>query len=118
MRHPPDRNPTQARAQTESPAKIMNDQKFLAALLLPTLIPTITVLVGILFNNTRMTDLRTHLDARLGDQNRRNDDLRTHLDSRVDDLRRLMGSNTKGIMDKLDSIDQRVADLEASSRPH
>ncbi|MGI8744241.1 MAG: hypothetical protein ACR2NN_17035 [Bryobacteraceae bacterium] len=93
----------------------MSDQQFLAALLLPTLLPTITVLVGILFNNYRMTDLRTHLDSRIGDQNARIDDLRGHLDNRIDDLRRLMDANTKGIMDKLDSIDRRVTDLEASS---
>ncbi|MGI8744242.1 MAG: hypothetical protein ACR2NN_17040 [Bryobacteraceae bacterium] len=70
----------------------MSDRQFLAVLL-PTLLPTITVLVGILFNNYRMTDLRRHLD------------------SRIDDLRRLMDANTKGIMDKLDSIDRRVTDL-------
>ena len=35
-------------------------------------IPTLAVLVGILVNNTRLSDLRAHMDARI-------DDLRTDL---------------------------------------
>ena len=76
----------------------MSNQQFLAALFFSTLIPTITVLVGILVNTARTTDFRTHVD------------------SRIDDLRRLMDANTKGIMDKIDFIDRRFTDLEASNR--
>ncbi len=41
------------------------------------------VLIGILVNNSRLTDLSNSLNARI-------DDLRTHLDQRFDDLKELM----------------------------
>ncbi|HZU24749.1 MAG TPA: hypothetical protein VFA04_04455 [Bryobacteraceae bacterium] len=33
-------------------------------------VPTLAVLVGILINNSRLADLRAHVDARLSDLNR------------------------------------------------
>jgi hypothetical protein len=44
-------------------------------------IPTIAVLVGILLNNSRLGDLRGHMDERLNDVNRRIDDARDLLRS-------------------------------------
>ena len=40
-------------------------------------VPTLAVLVGILINNSRLGDLRSHMDTRLSD-------LRAHMDSRFD----------------------------------
>ena len=42
-------------------------------------VPTLAVLVGILVNNSRLSDLRAHMDARMNDLNTRLDDLRTDL---------------------------------------
>lgn len=42
-------------------------------------VPTLAVLVGILVNNSRLSDLRAQMDARFNDVNRRMDDLSTDL---------------------------------------
>ena len=46
-------------------------------------VPTLAVLIGILVNNSRLTDLSTSLNARI-------DDLRAHIDQRFDDLKELI----------------------------
>jgi len=46
-------------------------------------IPTLAVLVGILVNNSRLSDLRAHIDSRLSD-------LRADMDARFKDLRAVM----------------------------
>jgi hypothetical protein len=37
-------------------------------------VPTVAVLVGILINNSRLTDLRSHMDSRFDAVNKRFDD--------------------------------------------
>jgi len=57
------------------------NQIFAAAL---TGIPTmLTVLIGILINNSRLQDM----NSRLNDMNSRISDLRSHMDKRFDDMR-------------------------------
>jgi hypothetical protein len=52
---------------------------------LPTML---TVLIGILINNSRLGDV----NSRIGDLNSRLDDLRSQMESRIGDLRSHMGS--------------------------
>jgi len=42
-------------------------------------VPTLAVLVGVLVNNSRFTDLRAHMDARFGSMDKRIDDLKETL---------------------------------------
>ncbi|HEV1284898.1 MAG TPA: hypothetical protein VNU44_06290 [Bryobacteraceae bacterium] len=50
----------------------MNDQA--VQVTLSTGVPTVVVLVGILINNSRLTDLRSHMDSRFDAVNKRFDD--------------------------------------------
>jgi hypothetical protein len=43
--------------------------------------PTLAVLVGILVNNARLTDLRVYIDSKFADVNRRFDDVNRRFDS-------------------------------------
>jgi hypothetical protein len=47
-------------------------------------IPTLAVLVGILVNNRRLSDLRSHTDARFNDVGKRFDDLKSVMDARFE----------------------------------
>jgi hypothetical protein len=59
-------------------------------------VPTmLTVLVGILINNSRMSDMNARLgdtNQRLGDTNARIAELRGHMDTRFDEMRDLWRS--------------------------
>jgi hypothetical protein len=48
----------------------------------------IAVLIGILVNNSRLTDLRLNIDARFGDLNRRFDNLQVDVNRRFGDVDR------------------------------
>ena len=50
----------------------MTDQAIQVALSVG--VPTVAVLVGILINNSRLTDLRSHMDSRFDAVNKRFDD--------------------------------------------
>jgi len=56
--------------------------------------PTVlAVLIGILINNSRLSDLRAHVDSRFGDVNARFNDINTRFDEvnrRFDDMDRKM----------------------------
>lgn len=47
-------------------------------------IPTLTVLVGILINNSRLTDLRSHMDSQFAGVNQRFDDVNRRFDDAKD----------------------------------
>jgi len=52
-------------------------------------VPTmLTVLIGILINNSRLSDLRSDFSARLND-------LRSHMDTRFDDMRMVLDARLK-----------------------
>ena len=75
-------------------------------------LPTIlTVLMGILINNSRLSDLRADFSARLGDVNSRIDDLRGHMDSRFDEMRATWHSElhrVEGVLDaRLKHLEER-----------
>lgn len=50
-------------------------------------IPTLAVLIGILVNNSRLSDLRTDMDRRFDGMNRRFDDMNVHISDTRDLLR-------------------------------
>jgi hypothetical protein len=87
----------------------MNESQILAIALAS--VPTmLTVLIGILINNSRLGDLSARLtemdrglDARIGD-------LRTHMDARFDDMRATWQSEIRRVEEVLDA---RLKHLEA-----
>ncbi len=70
-------------------------------------IPTmLTVLIGILINNSRLGDLSSRIgdvNSRMGDMNSRIDDLRSHMDKRFDDMRVMWQSDLRRVEEVLDA---------------
>jgi hypothetical protein len=64
--------------------------------------PTLAVLVGILVNNSRLSDLRSHMDARFA-----------AVDNRFEAERRVTDTMFKMVLEKLDDIDNRLTRLES-----
>ena len=64
-------------------------------------VPTLAVLIGILVNNSRLSDT-----------NRRIDDLRSSIDSRFSAEARVNEANFKMILDKIEDVDNRLTRLE------
>ncbi len=64
--------------------------------------PTLAVLVGILINNSRLSDLRSYMDVRFADMAQR-------FDQRFEAERRVNDTMFKMILDKLDDIETRLA---------
>ena len=63
-------------------------------------VPTmLTVLIGILINNSRLGDV----NSRMGDLNSRIDDLRSHMDARFDDMRVTWQSELHRVEEVLDA---------------
>ena len=83
-------------------------------------LPTLAVLIGILVNNSRLTDLRVYIagqfeaerranDARFGSLASRMDQLESRMDrlgSRVDNLEKVL-------LGKIEDIDNRLSRLES-----
>ena len=71
------------------------------------------ILVGVLFNNVRLTDLRSHVDKRIDDLDRslskRMDDLDKSLSKRMDDLDK---SLRDFIHSEFKRLEDRIARLE------
>lgn len=82
----------------------MSDTQLLTIVL--AVVPTVvTVLVGILINNSRLTDLRTHLDVRFANIDQRFNDV----DRRFDEMRDLWRSELHRVEEV---IDARLKHLE------
>jgi len=82
----------------------MSDTQVLTIVL--AVVPTmVTVLVGILINNARLTDLRTHLDTRFANIDQRFNDV----DRRFDEMRDLWRSELHRVEEV---IDARLKHLE------
>jgi len=63
-------------------------------------VPTmITVLIGILINNARLSDT----NSRIGDNNTRIAELRTHMDNRFDDMKDMWRSELHRVEEVLDA---------------
>ena len=81
---------------------VMDPNQVLTAMLAS--VPTmITVLIGILINNARLSDLRMDMNARMGDINRRIDDLRAHVDARFDEMRSTWSAELHRVEEVLDA---------------
>ncbi len=63
--------------------------------------PTLAVLVGILINNSRLSDLRGYIDVRFSDMNQR-----------FTDMERVNEARTSMILSKIEDIDNRLSRLE------
>jgi hypothetical protein len=59
-------------------------------------VPTLAVLVGILINNSRLTDLRAHVDTRFDAVDRR-------IDQRFDDMKEMWRSELHRVEEVLDA---------------
>jgi predicted nucleic acid-binding Zn-ribbon protein len=68
--------------------------------------PTLAVLVGILVNNSRLSDLRAHMDSRI-------DNLRDELNRRLDAIEHRL----EQIEQKLSQHDSRITVLEERTNP-
>ena len=87
----------------------MNDSQIMTIGL--TTVPTmLIVLVGILINNARLTDLRSYMDARFGDvdtrfrsMDTRLGEFRSHVDARFDDMRDLWRAELHRVEEVLDA---------------
>jgi hypothetical protein len=89
----------------------MNDQQILTIALAsaPTML---TVLIGILLNNARLSDLNNRLgdmNARIGETNARIAELRSHMDMRFDETKDLWRSELHRVEE---IIDARLKHLE------
>ena len=89
----------------------MNDQQILTIALAsaPTML---TVLIGILLNNARLSDLNNRMgdmNARMGETNARIAELRTHMDLRFDETKELWRSELHRVEE---IIDARLKHLE------
>ena len=73
----------------------MNESQILTIALAS--VPTmLTVLIGILINNSRLSDIDRRLNARI-------DDLRSHMDARFDDMRTTWQSELRRVEEVLDA---------------
>ncbi len=68
----------------------------------------IAVLIGILVNNSRLTDLRLNIDSRFGDLNRRFDDL----NQRFGDLHDNMNVRFGEVDRRFNGVDRRIDELD------
>jgi hypothetical protein len=86
----------------------MNDTQILTIVLAsaPTML---TVLIGILINNARLSDFRGHVDVRLAGMDTRIGELRAHMDARFDDMRDTWRSELRRVEEV---IDARLRHLE------
>lgn len=75
-------------------------------------VPTIAVLIGILVNNSRLTDVNN----RLNDMNGRISELRTHFDSRIDEIKETWRAELRRVEEVLDArltnMEHRMAHIE------
>jgi len=89
----------------------MNDTQILT-IVLATAPTMVTVLIGILINNARLSDLRSHMDGRLAGMDTRIGELRAHMDARFDDMRETWRSELHRVEEV---IDARLKHLEEGS---
>ena len=64
---------------------------------------TLTVLVGILINNSRLGDVNSRIDDLRSNVDTRIDDLRSHMDSRFDEMRSTWTSELRRVEEVLDA---------------
>ncbi|MGH9627125.1 MAG: hypothetical protein ACRD7E_02000 [Bryobacteraceae bacterium] len=60
-------------------------------------VPTLAVLIGILINNSRLGDLRAHIDVRFADSHRRTDDMKETLRAEIRRVEEVLDARLKHI---------------------
>jgi predicted nuclease with TOPRIM domain len=82
-------------------------------------LPTLAVLIGILVNNSRLSDLRAYMDARwdaerraADERSRRLEDRLLDLAGRMDRLETRVDSLEKALLGKIEDVDNRLNRLE------
>lgn len=76
----------------------MNDTQLLT-IALGGVLPTLAVLIGILVNNYRLTDLRAHMDARFADVDKRFNEV----DRRFDEMKDMWRAELHRVEEVLDA---------------
>ena len=80
----------------------MSDTQILAVALAS--VPTmLAVLVGILINNSRLSDLRAHMDARFNEVDRRFAEMDDKIDQRFDDMKETWRAELHRVEEVLDA---------------
>ena len=85
------------------------DLKDILAIALPTLIPSLTILVGVISNNKRLDDMSGRINDLRSEMNQRLNDLRAEMNTRFDAMERLFDSKLRHMEDV---IDARLKHLE------
>jgi hypothetical protein len=75
----------------------------------PALLVCFTVIIGLFYQNARMTDLRSSIDKRFDDMSKRFDDMKSSFDKRFDDLKDLMKSEFKRVDERIDRLESPLA---------
>ncbi|MBV8731901.1 MAG: hypothetical protein JO336_19000 [Acidobacteriia bacterium] len=75
-------------------------------------LPTLAVLIGILVNNARLTDLRVHIAAQFDAERRANTANIDRLADRMDRLETRIDNLEKALLGKIEDIDNRLSRLE------
>ena len=66
-------------------------------------VPTLAVLVGILINNSRLSDLRSYMDKRFESMDKRLDDMERRSDQRFEDLKETWRAELHRVEEVLDA---------------
>lgn len=74
-------------------------------------VPTFTVLVGILINNSRLSDLKGDVNSRLNDTNSRISELRADMNTRFDESNAMMDRRFADMKDMWRSELHRVEEV-------
>ncbi len=70
----------------------------------PALLICLTVILGIVYNSSRISDLRSYIDARFNAVDKRIDDLKGDTNQRFEDMRDLIKSEIKRLEDRMSPI--------------
>lgn len=77
----------------------------------PALLICFTVVIGIIYNSSRVSDLKSYMDARFGAADKRFDEvdkrferMERHFDARLDSLKDLLSSEIRRVEDRLSPI--------------
>jgi hypothetical protein len=65
-------------------------------------LPVFAVLIGILINNSRLSDLRTHMDSRFNEVDRRFDDMRDTWRSELRRVEEVLDARLKHLEERID----------------
>lgn len=75
--------------------------------------PTLAVLVGILINNSRLSDLRGYIDQRFADAAKVTETRFQQVLSKIEDMEKVNEARFGMLLGKIEDIDNRLTRLEA-----